>query len=235
MPPRTPARRAPRAPPEAPRFDFHSHTFLTDGNASATDMWRQAQLLHHRALAVTDHLMRDDPSPLVGRLLQEAKAWEGTRFTTLVGVEISMLPPRQIADVARAARRAGAQIVIVHGETLVEPVYPGTNHAAIESGEVDLLAHPGLLSEKDAELAAAHEVVLELTARRGHAFSNGHVALRALAARAPLVLDSDAHATSELVPYARARALTEGAGVGPDALDRVLSETPRALLRRCLH
>jgi putative hydrolase len=196
-------------------------------------MWHQAELLDHQVLAITDHLMRDDPVPLMTRLLREAKAWDHGEFIPLVGVEISMLPPRQIADVARAARRAGAQIIIVHGETLAEPVYPGTNRAAITSGEVDILAHPGLLTARDAELAAAHDVVLELTARRGHAFTNGHVARRGREAKAPMVLDSDAHSTTDLVGYPRARALTEGAGLMPGELEKVLGGTPRTLLRRC--
>jgi putative hydrolase len=77
-------------------------------------------------------------------------------------------------------------------------------------------------------------VVLELTARRAHAFTNGLVAQRALMAHAAMVLDSDAHSPGELVPMALARAITEGAGVGPGELDRVLADSPRALARRCL-
>ncbi len=37
-----------------------------------------------------------------------------------------MVAPRYIPEVARRARRAGAEIVLVHGETLAEPVPPGT-------------------------------------------------------------------------------------------------------------
>ena len=50
-----------------------------------------------------------------------------------------------IAPLSCRARALGAQIVLVHGETIVEPVPPGTNHQAIEAG-VDILAHPGLIS-----------------------------------------------------------------------------------------
>ncbi len=227
MPARTAARSG--APQ---RVDFHAHSFLTDGTTSATEMWTEAEALAHRALALTDHLSLDDPKPLLDRLHREASAWDGTGFLPLVGVELTKVPPRRIADAARAARRAGAEIVIVHGETIVEHVPAGTNHAALESGLVDVLAHPGLLEPKDAELARANAVALEISARRGHALCNGRVVRRALEAGAELVVDSDAHGVGELVPLEMARRIALGAGVPESELARVLRETPERILRR---
>lgn len=215
------------------RYDFHSHTYLTDGNASASDMWRHADLLGHRALAVTDHVSVEDPAPLLQRLRQEASAWEGEALVTLVGVEITLVPPRRIADVARAARREGAEIVIVHGETLAEPVEPGTNRAAIECQEVDLLAHPGLLTSSDATLARDHGTVLELSGRRGHSLANGHVAQTGAAAGVDMVIDSDAHRPDELLSYERAQRIASGAGVTAADLERALRDAPGRLLKRC--
>ena len=215
------------------RYDFHAHTYLTDGQSSATDMWRHSDRLLHRAQAITDHLSLEDPAPLLARLHQEARAWEGSPLVTLVGVEISMVPPRRIADVARAARRAGAEIVIVHGETPVEPVPEGTNRAALEAPEVDLLAHPGLLTEADATLARDHAKVLELSARRGHSLCNGRVAQRALAASVDLVVDSDAHSPEQLVTHEMAQRIAAGAGLGVAEVGRALEDGPERLLRRC--
>ncbi len=223
----------PSASPRRERYDFHSHTFLTDGRASATDMWREADVLGHQALAVTDHVALEDPKPLLDRLRQEAAAWEGEELTTLIGVEVTMIPPRKIPDVVRAARRAGAEIVIVHGETPANPVPMGTNRAAVELNEVDVLAHPGFLTVSDAELAKAHDVVLELTARALHMVTNGHVARTALEVGNDLVVDSDAHATDQLVSAAHARQVARGAGVPDSAVTRVLRETPQRLLKRC--
>ena len=45
-------------------------------------------------------------------------------------------------------RGLGARIIVVHGETIVEPVRPGTNRKALES-DVDILAHPGLITEDE--------------------------------------------------------------------------------------
>jgi len=226
-----PARRT-ATPDEGPRrIDFHSHSFLTDGTTSPTEMWNEAEALAHRALALTDHISLEDPAPLLRRLHQEARAWDGTPFLPIVGVELTKVPPRRIADAARRARRAGAEIVLVHGETIVEHVPAGTNHAALDSGWVDVLAHPGLIDPKDVALARENGVVLEISARRGHCFSNGHVVREALAAGADLVVDSDAHAVSELVPLERARALARGAGVPEGELVRVLGTTPERLVR----
>lgn len=220
------------ADPRLERFDFHAHTFLTDGRASATEMWRYAVALGHRALAITDHVGTEDPTPLLRRLQEEAAAWRDSPVLPVVGVEITHVPPGRIGAAVRAARRAGAEIVIVHGETLAEDVLPGTNRAAIAEGEVDVLAHPGLLTEAEAELAKAHGTVLELSARRGHSLSNGHVARVALAAGVPVVVDSDAHQPSELLSAAAARRIALGAGLHEGQVRAALEAAPRALLRR---
>ena len=218
--------------PARRRFDFHAHTFLTDGVASATDMWFAADRLEHRLLAITDHVALNDPRPLLDRLHEEARAYADGPMLTLVGVEISMVPPRHIDAVARSARRAGAEIVIVHGETLDEVVPPGTNRAAIDCREVDLLAHPGLLAPADAELAHDHGTFLELSGRAVHSLTNGHVARVAAAARAPVVVDSDAHRTSELLSIERAEQIARGAGLAGSDLLEALGSAPEALVRR---
>ncbi len=214
------------------RIDFHSHSYLTDGETSATDMWIQAESLEHRALALTDHLALEDPRPLLDHLRAEAEAWEGQDFRPIVGVELTKLPPARIGTVARAARKAGAEIVIVHGESIVEVVPPGTNHAAIESGAIDVLAHPGLLDPKDAQLARDNSVALEISGRTGHSLSNGHVAALALQAGAELVVDSDAHAPEQLIPLEHARRIALGAGVPTARVQRAVETFPAELFRR---
>ncbi len=217
---------------DPPRYDFHAHTYLTDGRVSATDMWTSSRALGHRALAITDHIGIEDPTPLLRHLLQEAEAWVGTDLTTIVGVEITKAPPGRIAEVARRARKLGAEIVIVHGETVAEVVPEGTNHAAIASGEVDLLAHPGLLSEKDAELAARNGVILEVTGRKAHCYTNGHVARLALEAGATVVVDSDAHAPDELLTRAVAERVARGAGLRTADVLKAIESAPQSLLKK---
>ncbi|MCI4319732.1 MAG: histidinol phosphate phosphatase domain-containing protein [Thermoplasmata archaeon] len=215
------------------RYDFHAHTFLSDGENSPTDMWSAAERVGHRVLALTDHVALEDPTPLLRRLAEEAGAYENGPMTTLIGVELSKVPASKIAEAARRARQAGAQIVIVHGETLMEYVPPGTNHAALAAPDVDLLAHPGLLTEKDADLAHAQGKVLELSARRMHGLTNGHVASLAVASGVDVVVDSDAHRFDELVPLELARRIAQGAGLQPDRVAAALEEAPRRLVKRC--
>jgi histidinol phosphatase-like PHP family hydrolase len=100
----------------------------------------------------------------------------------------------------------------VHGETIVEPVAPGTNMAAIEAG-VDVLSHPGFLSEAEALLAAERGVFLELSGRKGHSLPNGHVAKVALRAGARLVVNADAHTPGDFLSADMARMVALGAGL----------------------
>ena len=105
-------------------------------------------------IALTDHA---DPSNLdfvlerLRRAVSEINPHH--RIRALAGVELTHVPPALIAPLTRRARELGAQVVVVHGETIVEPVPTGTNLAAIEAG-VDVLAHPGLLTPAQAKLAA---------------------------------------------------------------------------------
>jgi histidinol phosphatase-like PHP family hydrolase len=117
-----------------------------------------------------------------------------------------------IADTAREARALGAQLVVCHGETIAEPVAPGTNRAALEA-DIDILAHPGLMTEEEAQLAARRGICLEITTRKGHSLTNGHVARLALAAGAPLVINTDSHAPGDLTPLDQARRIALGAGL----------------------
>jgi histidinol phosphatase-like PHP family hydrolase len=119
---------------------------------------------------------------------------------------------------------------VVHGETVVEPVEAGTNRAAVDCEDVDVLAHPGLLSADDAARAAARGCYVEVSGRRGHAFANGHVVRTALAAGAPLLLNSDAHAPLDLLTEAFALTVLRGAALPETELVTVREVNPRHLL-----
>jgi histidinol phosphatase-like PHP family hydrolase len=128
------------------------------------------------------------------------------------------------------ARDLGAALVVIHGETIVEPVAPGTNRAGIESG-ADILAHPGLITDEDADLAAERGTLLEISGRSGHSFSNGHVVKAAIRAGAGLVLNSDTHSPIDIMTEAFARKIAEGAGL-PQASFSVVVSNARRLLEK---
>ena len=214
-------------------YDFHTHTFLSDGALSPMELIRRAVARGYTAIAVTDHVGIEDQGRVLDILVRECEvATREMGILAIPGVELTHVPPHLIDKAARKAKGLGAQIVIVHGETIKEPVASGTNRAALECLEVDVLAHPGLLSEDEGALAAQREICLELSARSGHSLTNGLVARLAEITGASLVVDSDAHAPDDLLTEQLARSVARGAGVAHHALDQVLLANPQALIRR---
>jgi histidinol phosphatase-like PHP family hydrolase len=160
------------------------------------------------------------------------RATEAWDIVALAGVEITHVPKRLIGEAAQRAKDLGAQIVLVHGETIVEPVEPGSNLAALGSPYVDILAHPGLITEEEASLATERGIFLEISARRGHSLTNGHVARLGLSRGAKLVLDSDAHEEGDLLTLDLVRKIARGAGLSGDEAATLLESNPPELLRR---
>ncbi|HDQ39734.1 MAG TPA: histidinol phosphate phosphatase domain-containing protein [Desulfonatronum sp.] len=194
-------------------IDLHTHTLFSDGELLPSELARRARVAGYQALALTDHT---DASNLhhilenLGRVAAQGAAYHG--LDILLGVELTHVPSALIGQLVGTARLNGAQIVLVHGETVVEPVEVGTNLAAIEAG-VDVLAHPGLLTAEDARLAAEKGVHLEITTRKGHSLTNGHVAAMARRFGVKLVINNDAHAPGDLVSRELRRNAALGAGL----------------------
>ena len=90
---------------------------------------------------------------------------------------------------------------------------------------VNILAHPGLITKADAALAAKKGVYLEITARKGHSLTNGHVAAMALAAGAEMVLDTDTHEPGDLITTEFAESVLAGAGLDKKAILRVFQNS----------
>ena len=204
-------------------YDLHTHSILSDGEMLPIELVRRMAVLGYATVAVTDHVDTSNVALVIGtlRLVRESAQLYGVRL--LCGVEITHVPPAQIAGLARQAKEAGADIVVVHGETPVEPVAPGTNNAACTCRDVDVLAHPGLITIEDAILAAKNTVALELTSRGGHNRTNGHVALIAGKAGCQLVVNSDAHAPYDLLDKRAKFIVAKGAGLTETESRQVIS------------
>jgi putative hydrolase len=153
------------------------------------------------------------------------------QIRAIPGVELTHLPPDLISPLTVRARALGAQIVLVHGETIVEPVPPGTNQRAIAAG-VDILAHPGLIAEEEVIQARGKKVFLEITARKGHSLTNGHVARLAQKVGASLVFNTDAHAPDDLIFRDSALKITMGAGLTSEDFEGMLENARKILERR---
>ena len=214
-------------------YDFHTHTFLSDGVLAPIELIRRAHVIGYRVMAITDHVGPGNIEPILRVLIKDrevaSRRWD---ILALPGVEITHCPVEEIDALAREAKAIGARVVNVHGETVVEPVEPGTNRAAVSSAHVDILAHPGLIAPEEAAIAARNGVFLEVSARKGHGFANGHVVRVARDAGASMVLDSDAHAPEDLLTREFAMKVALGAGLSEQDATDLLESAPRELMAR---
>ena len=214
-------------------YDFHTHTCLSDGELSPVELIRRASERGYRGIALTDHVGMGSLERLIRETVEDCRiAREHWNIVAIPGVELTHLPARAIAQAAKRAKELGAWIVVVHGETIVEPVEKGTNLAAVESPDVDILAHPGLITMDEAKLAAKNGVFIEVSARKGHSLTNGHVVKIALAAGCRMLLDSDSHDSPDLLTPELALAILRGSGLGENESKEVLTSSPPILLKR---
>jgi histidinol phosphatase-like PHP family hydrolase len=212
-------------------FDLHTHTFHSDGVLSPLELINRAAVNGYAAIAITDHVALGSLERLIRELSEDcalaSKYWS---INAIPGVELTHLPPDSIDNVAEAAHKLGALLIIVHGETTQEPVPRGTNLAALNSPFVDILAHPGLITRDEANLAARNSKYLELSARRGHSNTNAHIASMAILAGAKLLVNSDAHNENELLTPETAGEVLRSANVG-HLYDEILVQNPQTLMQ----
>jgi len=211
-------------------FDLHCHSVFSDGELIPAEIWQRVKTLGYEAIAITDHADHSNFEFVISSLKKFKEALTGKVPKLIVGIEITHVPPDLIPALIKEARKAGAEIVVVHGETIVEPVAEGTNLSAIE-GKADILAHPGLISEEEVKLAAKNGVFLEISCRKGHSFSNGHVVKLAKKYGANLVINSDAHSPSDLISKDFALKVACGAGLTKEEVLKVWELAKKRFLK----
>ncbi|VAX22275.1 Uncharacterized protein MJ1295 [hydrothermal vent metagenome] len=192
-------------------IDLHTHSLFSDGELIPSELVRRAQNLGYRAIAITDHVDYSNCDVVVPQIAAFCENAGFDDIKVIPGAEITHVPPGKIGALTEKLRTLGAKLVLVHGETVVEPVAKGTNRAAIEAG-VDIVAHPGLVNADDAKLAADKRVAFELSGRGGHSFTNGHVFSMAREHGVSLVFSTDAHAPRDLMNRKMAEKVIIGAG-----------------------
>ncbi len=195
-------------------IDLHAHTIFSDGELIPSELVWRARAANYDTIALTDHLDQSNIDFVIPRIVRVSTILtRRTGLTVIPGAELTYVAPEDISRVTRRARRLGARIVIVHGETVAEPAVPeGTNRAALLSN-IDILAHPGELSEEDARLAKEREVCIEVTTRSQHAVTNGTVIQKARVAGALLVMNTDTHGPEDLLTIEKAFQILKDAGV----------------------
>ncbi|MDH3328281.1 MAG: histidinol phosphate phosphatase domain-containing protein [Desulfobulbaceae bacterium] len=194
-------------------IDLHTHTLFSDGVLVPAEHLRRFEVMGYNAVAITDHADSSNLDFIVPRIVRAAADLNPFSNTRLIpGIELTHIPPDLFKTLTDKARELGAQVVVAHGETPVEPVIIGTNRAALEAG-VDILAHPGFLTEEDAALAAGKGILLELSGRKGHSLTNGHVARLAVRTGAKMAVNADAHEPGDFMTSERAETVAMGAGL----------------------
>jgi len=213
-------------------IDLHTHSIFSDGELIPSELVRRAVDRGYRALAITDHADLSNIDLIVPRMVKVCRQLrEDGTIWVIPGIELTHVPPRHIAELAGEGRRLGAEIVVVHGETVVEPVMEGTNLAAV-TADIDILAHPGLVTDEVARLAAEKGICFEISTRKGHSLTNGHVVACARKHGVTLVLNTDSHAPGDLVTKAFAQRVAAGAGLTEKEI-RGLFRNSKRLVRRC--
>ena len=202
-------------------IDLHTHSLFSDGELVPAEQLRRVEILGYTAIAITDHADPSNLDLIIPRIVRAAEDLNKYSKTRLIpGIELTHIPPALFAELTKRARELGAAIVVGHGETVAEPVIPGTNLAAIQAG-VDILAHPGFINLAEASLAAEKGIFLELTARKGHSLTNGHVARIAQDTGARLTVNADAHGPADFLTAEKAKIVALGAGLSEEQYEEI--------------
>jgi putative hydrolase len=205
-------------------FNLHAHTLLSDGALLPSEVAVRYLNKGYSVIAITDHADYSNIKPVAAAVVEFCRRWpKNAGIKVLPGVELTHLPAQQFKPLATLARKAGVKIIIAHGESPVEPVVKGTNRAALLA-DIDILAHPGLISDRDTQLAARRKIFLEITSRRGHNRTNTHVVKQARKFGAKLILNHDSHEPQDIItPQQLAQAGKDG-GLKQNEIDKIYRE-----------
>jgi putative hydrolase len=215
-------------------IDLHTHSIFSDGELIPTELAQRAYAAGYQAIAITDHADYSNFDFIIPRMINVCtRITAKGKILAFPGIEITHVDPADIAELALEARKMGAKVIVVHGETLVEPVPAKTNYAALNAS-VDILAHPGLITEEETSLAAEKGIYLEITTRKGHSLSNGHVAKMARQFNARLVLDNDTHAPGDFVDGKMATNIARGAGLSDEEIATMFENSQKLVQRICV-
>ena len=214
-------------------IDLHTHTLFSDGALLPSELVRRAEVKGYTAIALTDHVDSSNIDFVIPRLVGVCKDLnKHWKICSIPGCEITHAPVEDIKGLVKRARKLGAKIVVVHGETISEPVIVGTNRSAIDAG-CDILAHPGLITEEDVRLAKSRGVCLEITARPSHRKTNKRLVKLALPIGAKLVLDTDGHSDEDFISDKEASSILKKLGLSPLQAKKVFDNSRLLAKKAC--
>jgi histidinol phosphatase-like PHP family hydrolase len=205
-------------------YNLHTHSLLSDGVLLPSEIAVRYAAKGYKAIAITDHADYSNIESAVKAAVEFCRHWPANAsIKVFPGVELTHLPCEQFKPLAKFARKAGCKVIIGHGQTIAEPVLTGTNRAALES-DIDILAHPGLITESDARFAAEQGIFLEITSRASHGKTNRHVAKMARKTGASLVLNHDSHEPEDIITPSQLAAVGKASGLTSGDIRRIYKE-----------
>jgi histidinol phosphatase-like PHP family hydrolase len=208
-------------------YNLHAHSLLSDGVLLPSEVAVRYAAAGYKAIAITDHVDYSNIEQIVNAILEFTSHWpKDFQIKVLPGIELTHLPPEQFKPLTKYARSRGIKVIIGHGETLMEPVIKGTNTAALQS-DIDILAHPGLITDEDVRLAKEKGIFLEITGRKGHSVTNNHVVEKAQKFNAALILNTDSHAPEDIIKPEELASIAAAAGLSKEELERIYQDTER--------
>jgi histidinol phosphatase-like PHP family hydrolase len=211
-------------------IDLHTHSSFSDGELIPSELVRRAVVQGYTAIAITDHADYTNIEHILSCMAKVKNLEDDYDIRIFPGVEITHVPPAKMPKLVDMSRDLGAEIIVVHGETSVEPVPQGTNHIAVTL-DIDILAHPGFITVEDAMTAKNNGICLEITSRNGHNRTNGHVARIAIEVGADLIVNSDSHAPYDLINDETALKIAIGAGLDEKGARAATVDNPFKLIR----
>ncbi|RJP28737.1 MAG: histidinol phosphate phosphatase domain-containing protein [Candidatus Omnitrophota bacterium] len=217
-------------------YNLHSHTLLSDGVLLPSELAMRHFSLGYKALAITDHVDYSNIEHVTDSIIRFVKAWpKNLGIKVLSGIELTHLPLEQVGLLTKYARKKGIQVIVAHGQTPAEPVLKGFNRAAIEAG-IDILAHPGQITEEEVLLAKKFGVFLEITTRKGHKITNSHVLKTALNVGAKIIVNTDCHAPEDILGRDAMNVFYAETGISENEINKINSDVEEHFFnqrRRC--
>jgi len=214
-------------------YDFHTHTFFSDGLNSPIELIRYAASYGYRCIAITDHASYSNIDFIIENVKKDCrlaqKYWD---IIAIPGVELTNIPAKSLDEMAGYAKQKGARLVVAHGQSIAERVEEGTNWEAVNSKNIDILAHPGIISEREAKTAASNGIFLEISARNGHNLGNGRTVTLGRKAGARFLINTDSHSHNDLFRGDMQKKVGLGAGLEPGEVNEVLKTNIGLLLKK---
>jgi len=213
-------------------FNLHAHTFLSDGDLLPSEVAVRYQDKGYGLIAITDHSDYSNIKQSAKAIVEFCRRWpKNSKISVLPGTELTHLPPEQFRPLASLARKSGIKIIVAHGETPVEPVAKDTNRLSLLA-DVDILAHPGLITDADTQLAAERKIFLEITSRPGHNQTNAHIVKQARKFGARLILNNDSHSPEDIISPQQLIQVGLNAGLTQDEIDKIENDVKAFLTRK---